>query len=57
MAKKETSTDNIVYHFVDVDIDQIWTYNKEKNPFGPISVETIYKNEPEVTKKTKKKKK
>lgn len=56
MANKETSN-NIVHHFKGDDIDQIWTFNKEKNPFGPISVETIYKNEPEIIKKTKKKKK
>jgi len=61
MGKKKTNQAEEVqatpqeysYTFTDTDRDYIWTFDRSKNPFGPISVETIYKNEPVEVKKKK----
>jgi hypothetical protein len=59
MAKKESSLPKgRVTIFEDEEIKSIWTYDYSVTRSGPISVEIIYKNEPEmVTKKRKTKKK
>lgn len=59
MKKPVAQQELKVYTYEDDETKSIWTYDYSIMSNGPISVEIIYKNEPEVVpkkKKTKKKK-